>query len=153
MVDHNHKAINRVSDITLESHQNIDANTRTDDNRVLLVDDDLFIAEFLHEFFATYKVELDVAEDPESAKNFVEKCDYKMVLVDVTLGMNDGTILAKHIEACDSAPPVVMFTGMSREWVQSKYNCRNYLQKPFRIEELKTLMSKFDIIDNAEIEY
>lgn len=134
---------------TMQKHPILHAipEERTKKSRILLVDDDLFIAEFLHEFFTDFEVGLDVTEDPDSAMNLVNRNDYAMVLVDVTLGAKDGTILARKLEKTESAPPVVLFTGMSKEWIEEKVCCENYLQKPFRVNELVELMNRFDIID------
>ncbi|HEY9626773.1 MAG TPA: response regulator transcription factor [Coleofasciculaceae cyanobacterium] len=112
--------------------------------RVLVVEDDVRIANLLTEAFTNRQHQVDVAEDGESAWNLVNMLDYDLIVLDLTLPKIDGIRLCQQIRARggmahNAAVPVMMLTA--RDTIADKIigldaGADDYMVKPFDIEEL-----------------
>lgn len=114
--------------------------------RVLVVDDDSSLREFLEIFLAKegYKV-ASAASGKEAVKN-VKNGGFSLVITDVRMPGMDGVELLKGIKAIDPGLPVVLitaFASLDAAVVAMKEGAWDYLTKPFRIEELR------NVIENA----
>jgi len=112
--------------------------------RVLVVEDDVRIANLLTEAFTNRHHEVDVMEDGESAWERVNMLDYDLLVLDLTLPKIDGIKLCQQIRARgatarNAAIPVMMLTA--RDTIADKIigldaGADDYMVKPFDIEEL-----------------
>ncbi|XHX76376.1 MAG: response regulator transcription factor [Stenomitos frigidus ULC029] len=112
--------------------------------RVLVVEDDVRIANLLVEAFANRQYEVDTADDGESAWNLVNTLNYDLIVLDLTLPKIDGIKLCQQIRARgataqNAAIPVMMLTA--RDTIADKIvgldaGADDYMVKPFDIEEL-----------------
>ncbi len=114
--------------------------------KVLVVDDDSSLREFLEIFLAKEGYKVDSAASGEEAVKKVEKGGYSLVITDVRMPGMDGVELLKGIKALDPGLPVVLitaFASLDAAVVAMKEGAWDYLTKPFRIEELR------EVIENA----
>jgi len=112
-----------------------------EDKRVLLVDDDINVSDFLYEFFKDYGFHLDTTECPDEARNLIKEHNYQLIFVDITLNRTDGTELAMELYNSEKAYNVIIFTGKPKEWVAHNIDCGiKVIHKPFRIDELIKLV-------------
>jgi len=111
--------------------------------RVLVVEDDVRIANLLTEAFTNRQHEVDRAEDGESAWDLVNTLDYDLIVLDLTLPKIDGIRLCQKIRergaARNAAIPIMMLTA--RDTTADKIigldaGADDYMVKPFDIEEL-----------------
>ncbi|WP_088889582.1 response regulator transcription factor [Leptolyngbya ohadii] len=112
--------------------------------RVLVVEDDLRIANMLAEAFTNRQYEVDVAEDGESAWDWVNTHDYDLIVLDLTLPKVDGIrvcqqLRARGAAARNAAIPVMMLTA--RDTIADKIigldaGADDYMVKPFDLDEL-----------------
>jgi DNA-binding NtrC family response regulator len=119
-------------------------------DRVLVVDDELFVRELLDEYFSKLKFTVDVAESGEAALELVSEHNYNVALIDLKMTGLDGLKTLKRIRELDPDVVVVLMTGYPT--VESSIDALragayDYIVKPFRLNELK------DIVTGAIKEY
>ncbi|BAU11015.1 winged helix family two component transcriptional regulator [Leptolyngbya sp. NIES-3755] len=109
--------------------------------RVLVVEDDLHLAEILTEALSDRAYSVDVVKDGESAWNWISTLSYDLIVLDVTLPKLDGISLCKRLrtEPNNGTTPVLMLTA--RDTVADKIlgldaGADDYMVKPFDLEEL-----------------
>lgn len=115
--------------------------------RILVVEDDIQLAEILTEALGNCQYVVDVAKDGEAAWNWVELMKYDLLVLDVTLPKLDGLRLCERLRRSESltrayqnaAVPVLMLTA--RDTVTDKIagldaGADDYVTKPFNLGEL-----------------
>ncbi len=114
--------------------------------RVLVVDDDSSLREFLEIFLAKEGYKVASAASGQEAMDRVKKDDFSLVITDVRMPGMDGVELLKGIKAMDPDLPVVLitaFASLDAAVVAMREGAWDYLTKPFRIEELR------EVVENA----
>lgn len=115
--------------------------------RVLVVEDDVQVADMLAEALSNRQYIVDVVQDGEEAWRYVETLDYDLILLDVTLPKLNGIRFCQRLREPQMQPylrhnsnaPVLMLTA--RDTVEDKVmgldaGADAYMVKPFEIEEL-----------------
>jgi DNA-binding response OmpR family regulator len=112
--------------------------------RILVVEDDVRIANMLTEAFTNRQYAVDVAQDGEQAWDWVNTQDYDLILLDLTLPKIDGIRLCQQLRARgatarNASIPVMMLTA--RDTIADKVvgldaGADDYLVKPFDLDEL-----------------
>lgn len=112
--------------------------------RILVVEDDLRIANMLTEAFSNRQYEVDMAQDGESAWNWLTVLDYDLIVLDLTLPKMDGIRLCQQLRARganarNATVPVMMLTA--RDTITDKIvgldaGADDYMVKPFDLDEL-----------------
>ncbi|HKP55902.1 MAG TPA: response regulator [Polyangiales bacterium] len=113
--------------------------------RVLVVDDDREICDFMETFLAKDGVEVKTVSDPEAASDEVKIGGYHLVVLDLMMPKLDGVEVLSRIRKVDSDVAVVIFTGYPSldTAVQSmKLDAVDYLQKPFDPEEFREVVNR-----------
>jgi DNA-binding NtrC family response regulator len=108
--------------------------------RVLVVDDDREICDFMETFLAKDGVEVKTVSDPEAASDEVKVGGYHLMMPKL-----DGVEVLSRIRKVDSDVAVVIFTGYPSldTAVQSmKLDAVDYLQKPFDPEEFREVVNR-----------
>lgn len=107
--------------------------------RILIVEDDLQIADMLTEALTNRQYMVDVAQDGEAAWHWIEMFDYDLVLLDITLPKLDGIRFCQQLRDRNATIPVLMLTA--RDTIADKIigldaGADAYMVKPFDLEEL-----------------
>jgi len=107
--------------------------------RVLVVEDDLQIADMLAEALTNRQYKADVAQDGEEAWDWLEMLEYDLILLDITLPKMDGIRFCQRLRDRHSSIPVLMLTA--RDTIADKIigldaGADDYMVKPFDLEEL-----------------
>jgi two-component system OmpR family response regulator len=113
--------------------------------RVLVVDDDREICDFMETFLAKDGVEVKTVSDPEGAAEEVKVGGYHLVVLDLMMPKLDGVEVLSRIRKVDSDVAVVIFTGYPSldTAVQSmKLDAVDYLQKPFDPDEFREVVNR-----------
>jgi DNA-binding response OmpR family regulator len=107
--------------------------------RVLIVEDDLPLANALKKVLEKNNFEVDVIGDGEEAFNAILEKNYDLYLLDINLPNLDGHKLLKLIKHKNENAIVVMITASAEiEDIEKAYNygCNEYIKKPFHAKEL-----------------
>jgi DNA-binding response OmpR family regulator len=115
--------------------------------RILLVEDDIPLAEVLNEMLTNRQYLVDLAQDGIAAWNWVELIQYNLIVLDVTLPKLNGIQFCQRLRHTESnspayqnsTVPVLMLTA--RDTVADKIfgldaGADDYVTKPFDLEEL-----------------
>ncbi len=107
--------------------------------RVLIAEDEEFLAESLREGLALERIWADVAPDGDAALFAVDVNDYDVVVLDRDLPGTHGDDVCRRLVAREERPAVLMLTasGGWRDRVAGLgLGADDYLGKPFEFEEL-----------------
>jgi DNA-binding NtrC family response regulator len=113
--------------------------------RVLVVDDDKAICEYMETFLSKDGFEVKTLNDPSSAPEEVKNGGYHLVVLDLMMPKMDGLQVLERIRKVDNDVAVVIFTGYPslETAVQSmKLDAVDYLKKPFNPEEFRVVVDR-----------
>lgn len=107
--------------------------------RILIVEDDIQLAEMLTEALTDRQYAVDVARDGEAAWDWLDTLQYDLVLLDVTLPKLDGFSFCQRLREGNCGIPVLILTA--RDTVADKITgldagADDYMVKPFDLQEL-----------------
>lgn len=85
--------------------------------RILIVEDDEFLAEIYEKQFLFEGYEAEIAHDGEQALSMLASKDYDLVLLDIMLPKLDGISVLKEIRKTEktSKIPVVILSNLSQD--------------------------------------
>jgi DNA-binding response OmpR family regulator len=126
--------------------------------RVLIVEDDLPLANALKKVLEKNNFEVDVIGDGEEAFNAILEKNYDLYLLDINLPNLDGHKLLNLIKHKNKDAIVVMITASAEiEDIEKayKFGCDEYIKKPFHAKELliriNNLIEKNKSVNSNEI--
>ncbi|NPB07788.1 MAG: response regulator transcription factor [Aquificae bacterium] len=107
--------------------------------RILLVEDDLPLAESLKSFLENRGFSVDLAGSYEEALGLLEENRYDLYLIDVNLGDGDGIELLEDLRRFKDDTPTLIISAMTDvSTIARGFNAgaEDYVKKPFDPEEL-----------------
>ncbi len=112
--------------------------------RLLVVDDEESLAEFLRLLFEKEGYDVRIANSVEDARALLAEKTFDLVLCDILMPDGNGLDLLKEIK--DKAPrtAVIMMTAdaSNKSAVEAmKLGAYNYISKPFNVDELTVVAS------------
>ncbi len=113
--------------------------------RLLIADDEKNIREVLRNELATERIDVDEAEDGERALEMLEQNEYDVLLLDLNMPRIPGIEVLKKMKALDIPTEVIILTAnatVSTAVEAMKLSAYDYLTKPFRLEELSSIIDK-----------
>jgi len=107
--------------------------------RILVVEDDVQLADILMEALTNRQYIVDVAYDGVTAKDLFDAYSYDLLLLDITLPKLDGIRFCQQLRDRHSPIPILILTA--RDTVADKIigldaGADDYMVKPFDLEEL-----------------
>ncbi len=107
--------------------------------KILIVEDELRLAEALSQIMREQKYQVDVANDGSEGLDYALFGDYDVIVLDVMLPGKDGFEVVRAMRAAKVKTPVIMLTA--RDDVRDKIRgldkgADDYMTKPFVPEEL-----------------
>ena len=119
-------------------------------NKLLIVDDEVEICEFLKSFFEDRDFKVAVASDGTQALRQVELFHPAVVLLDIQMPGMDGLQTLKKIKELHPKVKVIMVTAVeTQEKIEEamRLGADNYITKPLSLEYLeKDVQDKIDIL-------
>lgn len=113
--------------------------------RVLVVDDDPAICDYMQTFLTRDGFEVTTETDPTAVEEEVRTGGYHLVVLDLMMPKMDGIEVLNRIRKIDSDLAVLIFTGFPslETAVQSiKLDAVDYLKKPFNPEEFREVLDR-----------
>ena len=107
--------------------------------RILVVEDDTDLAQFVSKGLKEERYAVDVASDGEQGLRLATEHPYALLILDIMLPMLDGLTLCRRVRAAGLTVPVLLLTA--RDTVEDKVagldtGADDYLTKPFAFAEL-----------------
>ena len=113
--------------------------------KILVVDDDPQICEFMETFLSSDGFQVTSKSDPTGIEDEVRDGGYHLVVLDLMMPKLDGIETLQRIRKVDSDLAVVIFTGYPSldSAVQAmKLDALDYLRKPFNPEEFRSVLER-----------
>ena len=123
--------------------------------RVLIVDDEPSVAEFMRELLSSWGLEASVAGEAEAALAMIQinAEGYDLVITDHTMPRMSGLQLAEEIGRMSAAPPVVLYSGYADTIdpaTLSAAGVKELIRKPLEPSELRTVITGYFKCDNPK---
>ena len=113
--------------------------------RVLIADDEKNIRELLRDELAASMVHVAAVESGPAALAELERSEYDILLLDLTMPGMDGIEVLKTLKSLDISAEVIILTANATVLTAveaMKLGAYDYLMKPFKISELVPLIEK-----------
>jgi two-component system response regulator PilR (NtrC family) len=114
-------------------------------SRILVVDDETSMLDFLGLLLEEEGYEVSVASSMTAARQTLGVDSFDLVLCDIMMPDGNGLDLLKEIKADNPRSSVIMMTAYSstKSAIEAmKLGAYNYVSKPFDVEELKVVIQK-----------
>lgn len=127
--------------------------------KILIVDDDQEICEYMKTMLETAGYEVSTLSDPTRAEDAVRNDTYHLLIIDLMMPKMDGVELIERIRRIDSDIAIVVFTGypsVETAVEALKLNVSDYVKKPFDVMEFRDkiaeILKKKGVLVNPEEE-
>lgn len=107
--------------------------------KVLVVDDEVEVADFLCNFLRRFKIETEQATSSKEALKLYDKQEPDWVFLDIRMPDMDGFELLTALKEKDPEAKVIMITGSEDKQSQERaksLGALDYIVKPLDLEEL-----------------
>ncbi len=130
-----------------ESKLSIDSNNNSNRKlNILIIDDESYIREFFQEIIEILNHNIFLAENSYEAIEIFRKENIDLVFIDLTIpGDISGKDILKKLKNINPKIKAIVMSGYSNDPVMSeyeKYGFIGFLKKPFKIDELKQIISE-----------
>ncbi|HKY37943.1 MAG TPA: response regulator [Polyangiaceae bacterium] len=113
--------------------------------RILIVDDDKAICDFMQSLLEKDGFIVKTMGDPTLVEDEVRAGDYHVLILDLMMPKMDGIEVLKRIRAVDSDIAVVIFTAhpnLDSAVASMKLDAVDYIKKPFNVDEFRDVLSR-----------
>ncbi len=108
--------------------------------KILVVEDDLSVAQTLQLLFTGYNYAVDMAADGETGLEMADAYPYDLILLDLILPKLDGVSVCKQLRDRGFLSPILLLTGQEggaqQKAIALNAGADDYVVKPFDTEEL-----------------
>lgn len=107
--------------------------------RILLVEDDLHLADALVAMLTSQKYQVDLVNDGQQGWEYIQSSSYDLVLLDIELPLLDGISLCHQLRSHNFQVPILLLTARNNQLDKVKgldAGADDYMVKPLDIAEL-----------------
>ncbi len=107
--------------------------------RILVIEDDLAVADALKTTLCSNNYAVEIANDGEAGLNFIEAFNYDLLLLDVLLPKLNGIDICRYVRSHGYTMPILLLTSRDSNHdraVGLDAGADDYVVKPFDTEEL-----------------
>ncbi len=107
--------------------------------KILIIEDELKIANLLKKGLEMEKFEVDLAFDGKRGFEMSKKGGYDLIILDLMLPKMDGIEICKQLRSLKIKTPIIMLTARDTakdRMIGMKAGANDYMLKPFSLEEL-----------------
>ena len=109
--------------------------------RILVVDDEISVCDFLIDFLTLKGYEVHTASDGYTAINKVKKINPCLVLLDIIMPGISGIKVLKEIKKLNSKIKVIMFTAVPDQIKESiDLGAYDYIKKPMSLDHVGNIV-------------
>ena len=113
--------------------------------KILIVDDDPAICEYMETFLTQDGYEVRTVSDPSGVVEEVKEGGYHLVILDLMMPKLHGIEVLKRIRKVDTDVAIVIFTGypsLETAVESMKLDAVDYIKKPFSIDEFREVIQR-----------
>jgi DNA-binding response OmpR family regulator len=108
--------------------------------RIIVVDDEPALRDMVAEYLSNHGFEVHTADSGKALDERLSQGQADLVLLDVSLGPDDGFAIARRLRASKPDLPIIMLTAMGEiidRVVGLELGADDYITKPFDLRELR----------------
>jgi two-component system response regulator AtoC len=116
-----------------------------DERRILVIDDEAFVRDLLHDFFTKLKFEVVLAPDGSSGIAAFGDSRFSLVLVDLKMPGKSGIDVLRELRQEHADTPVIIMTGyptVDSSIEALRLGAFDYIIKPFKLQELREVVDR-----------
>ncbi|MBN2433264.1 MAG: response regulator [Acidobacteria bacterium] len=113
--------------------------------RILIVDDDPDVCEYLESFLKRDGYEVRTINDPTKVLEEIKNSRYQIVILDLKMPRLSGVDLLKSIRSVDTDICIIIYTGypsVDTAIETMKQQVFDYIKKPFDIEDFRAVIDR-----------
>ena len=113
--------------------------------RILIVDDDKAICDFMQSLLEKDGFIVKTLGDPTLVEDEIRQGEYHVMILDLMMPKMDGIEALKKIRKIDSDVAVVIFTGypnLETAVASMKLDAVDYIKKPFNVDEFREVLAR-----------
>jgi two-component system OmpR family response regulator len=113
--------------------------------RILIVDDDKAICEYMQTLLERDGFQVKTLSDPPFVEEEVRHGGYHLIILDLMMPKLDGIEVLRRIRKLDTDIAVVIFTGfpnLESAVASMKLDAVDYIKKPFNVDEFREVISR-----------
>jgi two-component system, OmpR family, response regulator len=113
--------------------------------RILIVDDDRDICEYMELLLTQSGYDVATETDPRAALDLLRAEEFHVVVLDIMMPELSGMEVLQEIRTFDTDIAIVIFTGfpsVDTAVTSMKYNVSDYIKKPFDVDEFNSTLEK-----------
>ncbi len=113
--------------------------------RILVVDDDIDVCDYLKKFLSYEGYEVETISDPKKVMDKLKEKQYQIIILDLKMPGISGEELLKKIREFDKDICIIIYTGYPsiKSAVETmKYQVFDYLKKPLEIDAFREVIKK-----------
>src|SRR6186713_3414756 len=113
--------------------------------RILIVDDDKAICDFMQSLLEKDGFIVKTLSDPTLVEDEVRQGEYHVIILDLMMPKLDGIEVLRRIRNLDKDIAVVIFTAhpnLDSAIASMKLDAVDYLKKPFNVDEFREVLSR-----------
>ncbi|MBX3184382.1 MAG: response regulator [Polyangiaceae bacterium] len=113
--------------------------------RILIVDDDRSICEYMQTLLEKEGFSVKTCSDPTLVEDEVRQGEYHVIILDLMMPKLDGIEVLRRIRESDKDIAVVMFTAhpdFDTAVASMKLDALDYIKKPFNPEEFREVLAR-----------
>lgn len=113
--------------------------------RILIVDDDPDVCEYLRKFLVADDYEVLTLTDPASALAELKRNTYQIIILDLKMPRISGEELLREIREVDNDICIIIYTGyptVDSAVETMKHHVFDYIRKPFNVEDFRTVIRR-----------
>ena len=117
----------------------------SEQSRILVVDDERSMREFLEIFFRREGYDVTTADNVESALVAVDADDFDLIITDLQMPERSGLDLLYEVREVSPETPVIMITAFAtteNAIAAMKQGAYDYITKPFKVDEIRVVVEK-----------
>ena len=116
-----------------------------DNKRILLVEDDVRIVDFMQRGLEAEGMTLDIVSAKTPALHLAESRRYHSIILDIYLGDDDGLDICRTLRQRSIDTPILVMTAkdsMELREASVRAGANAYLPKPFSFDDLLSILEK-----------
>lgn len=113
--------------------------------KILIIDDDKDICEYMHLLLSQSGYEVNTETSPRKALELLKEEEFHVVILDIMMPELNGMEVLEEIRKFDSDIAIIIFTGypsVDTAVMSMKYNVSDYIKKPFDVDEFNKTLEK-----------
>ena len=113
--------------------------------KVLIIDDDLLIRDMLYDFLLEKGYQVLTASDESAALDAIEAREFDAAIVDLKLPDGDGLSIMKKLKTARPEVAVIMVTGHPSDDIRDEAyqsGAEAFLEKPFKVTRLASILKR-----------